>query len=105
MKKIKVIMVGFGKVAAQYLNDPIMGKKFRYSTHIQGLIKNNNFEVSCVVDKNKTARNIAKKQFKIQNVYSSIDKVKNIDEYSVVIISTPHEYRLSLLKRINNINF
>ena len=39
MKKIKVIMIGFGKVAAQYLNDPIMGKKFRYSTHIQGLTK------------------------------------------------------------------
>ncbi len=105
MKKIKVIMIGFGKVAAQYLNDPIMGKKFRYSTHIQGLTKNNNFDVSCVVDKNKTARNIAKKQFKIQNVFSSIDKVKNIDEYSVVIISTPPEYRLSLLKRIKNIKF
>ena len=53
-----------------------MGKKFRYSTHIQSVVKNNNFEVSCVVDKNKTYKNIAKKQFKIQNVYSSIDKVK-----------------------------
>ena len=62
------------EVATQYLNDPIMGKKFRYSTHIQGLTKNNNFDVSCVVDKNKTARNIAKKQFKIQNVFPQLIK-------------------------------
>lgn len=105
MKKIKVIIIGFGKVAAQNLNDRVMSKKFRFATHIQALQKNKIFQVNAVVDTNKKARKIAENQFKIKDVYSSIEMVRDLDDFDVAVISTPPEHRLNILRKLKNIKF
>ncbi len=52
-------IVGFGKIAAGYANDPVMAKHYRYTTHSQVLLAHPEFRWTAVVDPAPDARTAA----------------------------------------------
>lgn len=97
-------MIGFGMISAGNADDPVMGRTYRFATHIQGLLDCPDFELVAVVDPSKMATNNANSRWKIDSVFEKLDDALAVHEdIDVVILATPPQARLDILKKLKNI--
>ena len=80
---LRTALIGFGKIAAGYCDDPQISSYYQYSTHVQVIKDHPNFTLSAVVDPSSNARRLAVKYLDSKNIFPDIDSmgsaVQNID--------------------------
>lgn len=97
MKKINTVIIGLGKIGLLYDYN-----NANIQTHAKSIYKNNKFNLVSAVDTNSERRTLFIKKYKIK-AFSQIKKsiILNAD---LVIISTPTNLLLSILKKIMLLN-
>ena len=96
-----VILAGFGMVAAGNVDDPVMGKAYRYSTHVQALLDHPEFSIAAVIDPSDAAREKAQSKWNIRNVYSEFKQLPSHIKTDVLVLATPPQHRLPFLERLS----
>jgi predicted dehydrogenase len=93
LKKINTVIIGLGKIGLLYDYN-----NANIQTHAKSIYKNNKFNLVSAVDTNSERRTLFIKKYKIE-AFSQIKKslILNTD---LVIISTPTNLLLSILKKI-----
>ncbi|WP_215796687.1 Gfo/Idh/MocA family protein [Paludibacterium yongneupense] len=93
-------MLGFGKIASGYAEDPRQGAWFRYGTHAQVLAEHPCFDWKAVVDPSAAAREHARERWSVCATAPSIEELECADEIEVAVIATPPESRLGMIERM-----
>ena len=102
MKKIlKTLLVGFGNVAEKISNDKKMKKFIKYQTHAQVLQDHPFFICDAVVEIDASRREVAKKKWNIPIVVKTLNDLPQDYLPDVVVLTTPPEERIKILKNIN----
>jgi predicted dehydrogenase len=91
-------LIGLGRIAAQYSSDKKMLENLNYFTHAQVLINHNKFNWIGAVDPSLQARKYAKKNWNIHDICSSEKELIDKERYEVIVLATPPEHRLSIIK-------
>lgn len=97
------LLVGFGKIAADYSRDKKMAKYIKYASHIQVLTKHPKFNILSVIDPSEEALYKAKINWGIQETYKNIDDLKNPEKYDVAILAIPPLNRFNTIKKLTNL--
>jgi predicted dehydrogenase len=97
MSKLRVLLVGFGKIAATSSADLKTSAHFEFSTHMSVLEKHPDFVLAGVCDTDENARTRAKR-FKVP-VYSNVKESLG-ENYDVIVISTPPDERYETIKNL-----
>ena len=95
---LKTAVVGLGKISSKYLNDEVMSKNIKYSTHLQVIQQNKNFDLCAAVDTSIEACNYAKNNYFINEVVSDIGELSNKGDIQILVLATPPNFRLDILK-------
>lgn len=100
----KVVLAGFGMVAAGNADDPIMGKSYRYSCHMQAIRDHPSFELSAVVDPSEAARELAKVRWGIKHVFDCPENLPEELIGDVLVLAVPPAARQSWFPYLNRFN-
>ena len=96
-------LIGLGRIASQYSSDLRMIENLNYFTHAQVLIDHSKFNWVGAVDPSNEAREHVKSNWKIDEVFSSVDKLKDKERYEVLVLATPPEHRLEIIKNFSSL--
>ena len=91
-------LIGLGSIASKYSTDKKMLKNLNYFTHAQVLNKHQKFNWVSAVDPSKEAREYASKTWGIREIANSVDELIDKDRYEVLVLATPPENRLEVIK-------
>lgn len=91
-------LIGLGLIASKYSSDKAMLKSLNFFTHAQVLDKHQNYNWISGVDPSEKARNDAEKSWGARELVSSVRKLKNRERYEVIVLATPPESRLEIIK-------
>jgi predicted dehydrogenase len=94
---LKTLLVGFGRIAALYSEDPLYNKRVKYATHAQALSAHKSFDWIAVVDASEKACRLAERRWGIKHTAKNITDLDCADEIEVAVIATPPEVRRSIL--------
>ena len=95
---LKTAVVGLGKISSRYLSDEKISKNIKYSTHLQVIQQNKNFDLCAAVDTSIEACNYAKNNYFINEVVSDIGELLNKGDIQILVLATPPNFRLDILK-------
>src|SRR3989338_8091634 len=100
MIRYKTALIGFGRIAAGYDDDPSIARWYSYSTHAQVLRDHPAFEWVAVVDPSAEARAAATSRWGVPVAVPSLDKLPNAASIEIAVIATPPEARAGLLDQL-----
>lgn len=100
---LRTVVVGFGRVAAGYSEDPVMRKKFRYATHAQVLRDHPGFDWKAVVDISDDALRLARDQWHIPYTAHSLEDLPSAFRPDVAVIATPPGSRTEVIRRLTGL--
>ncbi|MDD5299054.1 MAG: Gfo/Idh/MocA family oxidoreductase [Gallionella sp.] len=100
MIRYKTALIGFGRIAAGYADDPSTARCYSYATHAQVLRDHPAFDWLAVVDPSAEARAAASSRWGVPVTVPSLDELPNAAAIEVVVIATPPEARAGLLDRL-----
>lgn len=86
-------IIGFGKIAAGYTEDPLTAGYYPYATHAQVLDAHPSFDWQAVVDPSEDARRNARENWKIPVTSSTLAELLKTIQPEVLVIATPPEQR------------
>lgn len=101
-KKLRTIIVGFGKIGAGYADDPVMAKYFKYATHAQVLNEHPGFLWDACIDPSPAAREMAKDRWGITHAVASIAELPEGYQPDVVVVATPPSDRAMIIDAFPN---
>jgi len=96
-------IVGFGNISAGYADDPLMRKHYNYCSHIQVLSEHPAYDLIAIVDPDHEARKLAKEKWSIDNCFESMDELFVFMQVDILIIATPVQHHLSVIRQIKNV--
>ena len=99
MSRWKTAVVGFGRIAAGYADDPAQARWYPFASHAQALQAHPAFDWVAVVDSSDTARASAKSRWGIDRVAASVDGLDNAADIEVIVLATPPDARRGILDR------
>lgn len=95
---LRTALVGFGKMADTYAEDPIMARHYRYAAHSQVLAEHSGFDWDCVIDPSPEARERAKTRWGIAQCYATVSDAATAGYApDCLIIATPPSLRTAAL--------
>lgn len=95
---LRTALVGFGKMADTYAEDPIMARHYRYAAHSQVLSEHPGFDWDCVIDPSPEARERAQERWGIAQCYATVsDAAAAGYTPDCLIIATPPSLRAAAL--------
>jgi predicted dehydrogenase len=97
---LRTVLIGFGKVAADYAADPFMAKYYPYATHAQVLRDHPAFSWEAVVDVQQDALDRASKKWSVRYVAHKVQELSQVYDPEVAIIATPPDDRVDLLREM-----
>jgi myo-inositol 2-dehydrogenase/D-chiro-inositol 1-dehydrogenase/scyllo-inositol 2-dehydrogenase (NAD+) len=97
---LKTLLVGFGRIAALYSEDPLYSKRVKYATHAQVLSAHKAFDWIAVVDTSKKACKLAERRWGIKHTATKISDLDCANEIEVAVIATPPEVRCQILNAL-----
>ena len=100
MIRYKTALIGFGRMAAGYADDPANARWFPYATHAQVLRDHPAFDWVAVVDPSAEARAAASSRWGVPVTAASLDEMPNAAAIEVAVIATPPEVHAGLLDRL-----
>lgn len=99
MSRLKTVLVGFGRIAAGYAEDPKQGRWYQDSTHAQVLRRHPGFDWDAVIDPSETALTSARQRWGIARAVTSASALPNAHEIDVAVLATPPDERQGLLQQ------
>lgn len=100
MMRYKTALIGFGRIAAGYADDPSIARWYSYSTHAQVLRDHPAFDWVAVVDPSADARAAASSRWGVSVTAPSLDELPNAASIEIAVIATPPEARAGLLDQL-----
>lgn len=97
---LRTVLVGFGQVAAGYSTDKLMRQYYPYATHAQVLVDHPGFDWIGVVDSSPKALRVAKNDWNVPYVFSTIEEMAEEIQPEVAVIATPPQERMSIIEKI-----
>ncbi len=97
---LRTVLIGFGKVAAEYATDPVMANYYPYATHAQVLRDHPGFAWEAVVDVQENALDRARKDWGVRYVARQAQDLNHMYKPEVAVIATPPDDRIRLLEQI-----
>jgi predicted dehydrogenase len=88
-KPLRVLVFGFGDIAAGHAYDPIMADYFPFASHAQVLKNHKSFNWDSVVDLNEKALDKARKLWHIPYTETMIEKIPDLENIDIAVIATP----------------
>lgn len=96
--KLRVALVGFGRMAAGYSADSAMAKYYRFASHAQVLQVHPRLDWRVVVDSDPVARDAARNDWSVPLAVSSLSELGSAAaDIDLVVLSTPPAARLGVL--------
>lgn len=100
MTRYPTALIGFGRIAAGYADDPSTARCHAYATHAQVLRDHPEFNWVAVVDPSAEARAAASSRWGVPVTAPSLDELQDAAAIEVAVIATPPEARAGLLDRL-----
>lgn len=101
---LKTALVGFGRIAAGYADDPAMARYYRYATHAQVLAAHDAFELVAAVDPEPHSREAARTRWGAAVAAADAAQLgSGAAEVEVLVLATPPDARLSALDAFPNV--
>ncbi|MBM3595377.1 MAG: Gfo/Idh/MocA family oxidoreductase [Alphaproteobacteria bacterium] len=95
----RVGLVGFGRMAAGYSDDPAMAKHYPFATHAQVLLAHPRLEWRAVVDSDVAALENARTRWGVQVTSPTVDGLgPAASEIDIVVLATPPSARLGIVR-------
>lgn len=91
-------LIGLGSIASQYSTDKKMLKSLNFFTHAQVLNDHKNFNWVSAVDPSHEAREYTIKTWGKREITHSVDELIDKERYEVIVLATPPENRLDVIK-------
>ncbi|MDC0979367.1 Gfo/Idh/MocA family oxidoreductase [Gammaproteobacteria bacterium] len=103
-KSIPTALIGFGKMAQGYAKDSVMARFYPYSTHAQVLRDHSAYDWQVVVDPDPCACRSAREDWQVPIVSQTLEELGEASHrIEIVVIATPPNERLNILKRFPNL--
>ena len=97
---LRTIVVGLGKVAASYADDPLIGRYYPYSTHAQVLADHPAFCWEAAVDISDQALQRVRSRWPVRYAVRSIEELPRECQPEVAVLSTPPDVRMEIVERL-----
>jgi len=97
MQGIKAAVIGLGKIAAGYADDPAQTRCYPYATHAQVLRDHPQFDWQAVVDVAPEARKAAQERWQVPETAACARDLSCAGEIELAVIATPPENRTEIL--------
>jgi predicted dehydrogenase len=98
--RLRTAVVGFGKVAAGYADDPVMAHYYPFATHAQVLAVHPVFAWEAVVDVSEEALALAQQRWRILHVAKSVQELARQYEPEIAVIATPPQFRSAIIEQL-----
>jgi predicted dehydrogenase len=98
MRRLRTLIVGFGKIGAGYADDPVMAKHFEFATHAQVLSLHPAFVWDACVDPSSDALKQARERWGMQIAVPRIEDLPDGYAPDVVVIATPPSTRALIVE-------
>lgn len=98
MIRYKAALVGFGRIAAGYADDPAQARWYPYASHAQVLRDHPDFDWQAVVDPSAAACATASARWGISRTAASAATLENAEEIEVAVLATPPEARRGIIE-------
>ncbi len=102
-KTYKTLLLGLGKMGAQYISDPFISESVKYATHAQVITDHPLFSFEAAVDISQNALKFVDKNFKVKKLCLSVRDIENPEEIEVLVLATPPINRLEVLAYFPNL--
>lgn len=102
-KRYKTAIIGFGKVGAEYADDPVMAKHYPVATHAQALDHHPIFDWCAVVDPRRESLALAQERWGMRAVFYSVDDLAQKEAIEVAVIATPPDARMDAIEKLPNL--
>jgi predicted dehydrogenase len=99
VKRWRTAVVGFGRIAAGYADDPAQSRWYPFASHAQALRAHPAFDWVAVVDPARAALSSATTRWGITEVAASVDDLANAGDIEVLVLATPPDARQGVLDR------
>ena len=96
----RTAVIGLGKVAAGFADDPVMARHYPYATHAQVLGAHPAFAWDAAVDVSDAALDVARRRWHVRHAVASLDALPDRDAIEVAVIATPPDVRLEVVERL-----
>ena len=100
MMRYKTALIGFGRIAASYADDPSIVRSHSYATHAQVLRDHPAFDWVAVVDPSVDAREAASSRWGVSVAVPSLAELPNAASIEIAVIAAPPEARAGLLGQL-----
>jgi predicted dehydrogenase len=100
LKRLKALLVGFGKVGVGYADDPLMARYFPYATHAQVLARHPRFSWIGVVDPSEKALDPAREIWKVPVCVRDVEDLPRDLSPDVVVLAIPPKERLRIMEQL-----
>lgn len=94
---LRTAIVGFGRIAAGYADDPVMARTYRYVSHVQVLADHPAFACIAAVDPSSEARDLAARRWNVPYTAASVAEIPRAEDIEVAVIATPPAGRAAVL--------
>jgi len=98
MKKLRVGIIGLGRIAALYEKDKRAKKYYPYLTHAGSYKKNPNVKIVCGADIDRNKLKKFRGMFGIDNLYTDYVQMLEENELDILSICTPPEKHLEIIR-------
>ena len=102
-KKIRTAMIGLGKIAWAYENDPFVMKRMDFPTHFSVLRKHPGFQLVAVQDSNVVARKsfsvVAKKFQERPNIYKNWKEMIKKESIDLLVVASNTESHIEICNK------
>jgi predicted dehydrogenase len=96
----RTAIVGFGKIGAEYADDPLMARHYPVATHAQALAGHSAFEWWAVVDPRPESRRLARDRWGIASTFATVNELAQAGPTEVAVLATPPEARLEAIEAL-----
>jgi predicted dehydrogenase len=97
-KRLRAAVIGFGKMADTYAQDPAMARHYRYAAHAQVLAEHPAFEWLAVVDQSAAARERAQHHWRVPHVAADAAGLGRVaEQIEVAVLATPPDARMGII--------
>ncbi len=100
---LKTVIIGFGKIAASMADCNKATRFYPSFTHAQILEEHPDFDWVSVIDVDKTAQEMARARWGVEDVASAVEQLNNADDIEVAVLATPPTHRLEFVKSLPNL--
>ena len=97
---LRTVLIGFGKVAAGFIKDPLLTKHYKYATHAQTLKDHPLFQWEAVVDSSQESLQWAREYWKIPYATTNIQELIKDYDPEVAVLATHPQERFSFIENM-----